>query len=208
MKGAFGPRVGFAYAPNDKTSIRGGYGIFYYRAEGNVTFSQVNIQPFLQNVEFDFANLGNITAGTPNNTGLQGGISAIDPALKNPYIEQYSLGIQRELPKGMLLETTYVGNVGHHLIRQPNVNFPNLASVAANPSFSTNYFNPYKGFTGISQYRSDSNSNYNSLQIYLSKRTGRITYTASYTFAKTLGDSQSNGYSSRTGATSTTTTAS
>jgi len=195
MNGAFGPRVGFAYAPNDKTSIRGGYGIFYYRAEGNVTFSQVNIQPFLQNVEFDFANLGNITAGTPNNTGLQGGISAIDPKLKNPYIMQYSLGIQRELPKGMLLETTYVGNVGHHLIRQPNINFPNLASVAANPSFSTNYFNPYKGFTGISQYRSDSNSNYNSLQIYLSKRTGQITYTASYTFAKTLGDSQSNGNS-------------
>ena len=193
MNGAFGPRIGFAYAPEEKTSIRGGYGIFYYRAEGNVTFSQVNIQPFLQNVEFDFSNLGSVNSGTPNNTGLQGGISAIDPKLKNPYVEQYSLGIQRELPMGMLLETTYVGNVGHHLIRQPNINFPNLASVAANPSFNNNYFNPYKGFTNIGQYRSDSNSNYNSLQVYLSKRTGRLAYTIGYTFAKGLGDSQSNG---------------
>lgn len=193
MKGAFGPRIGFAYAPEDKTSIRGGYGIFYYRAEGNVTFSQVNIQPFLQNVEFDFSNLGSVNSGTPNNTGLQGNISAIDPQLKNPYVEQYSLGVQRELPMGMLLETTYVGNVGHHLIRQPNINFPDLASVAANPSFNNNYFNPYKGFTNISQYRSDSNSNYNSLQVYLSKRTGRIAYTIGYTLAKGLGDSQSNG---------------
>jgi hypothetical protein len=193
MHGAFGPRVGFAYAAGDKTSIRGGYGIFYYRAEGNVTFSQVNVQPFLQNVEFDFANLGNISAGSPNNTGLQGGISAIDPSLKTPYTEQYSLGIQRQLPMGMLLETNYVGNVSHHQIRQPNINFPSLASVAANPSFSTNYFNPYKGFTSIGQYRSDSNYNYNSLQAYLSKRTGRVTYTIGYTFAKGLGDSQSNG---------------
>lgn len=193
MSGAFGPRVGFAYAPGDKTSIRGGYGIFYYRAEGNVTFSQVNIQPFLQNVQFDFANLGNVSAGTPNNTGLQGGISAIDPGLKNPYVEQFSFGVQRELPKGMLLETTYVGNVGHHLLRNPNINFPDLPSVAANPKNSTNYYNPYKGFTGISQWRSDSNSNYNSLQVYLSKRTGMVTYTVGYTFAKGLGDSQSNG---------------
>jgi hypothetical protein len=193
MSGAFGPRVGFAYAPGNKTSIRGGYGIFYYRAEGNVTFSQVNIQPFLQNVQFDFANLGNVSAGTPNNTGLQGGISAIDPGLKNPYVEQFSFGVQRELPKGMLLETTYVGNVGHHLLRNPNINFTDLPSVAANPKNNPNYYNPYKGFTGISQWRSDSNSNYNSLQLYLSKRTGMITYTVGYTFAKGLGDSQSNG---------------
>ena len=195
MHGAFGPRVGFAFAPDDKTSIRGGYGVFFYRAEGNVTFSQVNIQPFLQNVEFDFANLGNISAGTPNNTGLQGGINAINPKLKNPYVEQFSLGVQRELPFGMLLETTYVGNVGHHLLRQPNINYPNLASIAANPGNSTNFYNPYKGFTSIAMWLSDSNSNYNALQVYLSKRTGMITYTVGYTFAKGLGDSQSNGNS-------------
>jgi hypothetical protein len=44
-------------------------------------------------------------------------------------------------------------------------------------------------------YLSDSNSNYNALQAYLSKRTGMITYTVGYTFAKGLGDSQSNGNS-------------
>jgi hypothetical protein len=196
MHGAFGPRVGFAYAPGAKTSIRGGFGTFYYRPEGNVGFSQVNIQPFLQNIEFDNANLGNITAGSPNNTGLQGGISAIDPHLKNPYIDQYSLGVQRELPFGMLLETTYVGNVGHHLLRQPNINTPNIAQVAAGasqtPQINSNFYNPYKGFTSIGQNRSDSNTNYNALQAYLSKRKGALTFTVSYTFAKGLGDSSSN----------------
>ncbi len=193
MHGAFGPRVGFAFAPDTHTSIRGGFGSFYYRPEGNVGFSQVNIQPFLQNVEFDNANLSNISAGTPNNTGLQGGISAIDPTLKNPYIEQYSFGVQRELPLGMLLETTYVGNVGHHLLRQPNINTPSITAVAANPANNANYYNPFKGFTSIAQNRSDSNSNYNALQVYLSKRKGALTATVSYTFAKGLGDSSSNG---------------
>jgi hypothetical protein len=192
MHGAFGPRLGFAYAADPKTSIRGGFGVFYYRPEGNVGFSQVNIQPFLQNIEFDNANLSNISAGTANNTGLQGSISAIDPKLKNPYVEQYSLGVQRELPFGMLLETTYVGNVGHHLLRQPNINTPPIASVAANPSVNANFYNPYLGFSAINQNRSDSNSNYNALQLYLSKRTGALTLTAGYTFAKALGDSSAN----------------
>jgi hypothetical protein len=40
MSGAFGPRIGLAYAPDAKTAIRGGFGTFYYRAEGNVTSSR------------------------------------------------------------------------------------------------------------------------------------------------------------------------
>jgi hypothetical protein len=192
MKGAFGPRVGFAYAPDAKTSIRGGFGVFYYRVEGNVSFSQVNVQPWLQNVEFDNANLSNISGGTPNNTALQGGISAIDPKIKNPYVDDYSFGVQRELPWNMLLETTYVGNLGHHLLRQPNINAPTPAQVATNTSYNSNYFNPYQGFTGISQNLSDSNSNYNALQAYLTKRTGQVTFTSGYTFGKALGDSSTN----------------
>jgi hypothetical protein len=192
MNGAFGPRLGFAYAPTEKTSIRGGFGSFYYRPEGNTGFSQVNLQPFLQNVEYDYANLGNITGGTANNTALQGTVTAIDPNLKNPYVDQYSLGVQQEIPFGFLMETTYVGNVGHHLLRQPNINYPSLAAVAANPSYSSNYFNPYKGFGAINQNRSDSNSNYNALQAYLTKRRGRVTATIGYTFSKALGDSSSN----------------
>jgi Carboxypeptidase regulatory-like domain len=196
MHGAFGPRIGFAYSADDKTSIRGGFGTFYYRPEGNVGFSQVNLQPFLQNVEFDYANLSNISGGTANNTALQGTVTAIDPSLKNPYVEQYSFGVQRELPLGFLLETTYVGNVGHHLLRQPNINYPNLASVAAGNSnglsINSAYYNPYRGFSAINQNRSDSNSNYNALQMYLTKRRGAVNATIGYTYGKSLGDSSSN----------------
>lgn len=192
MMGAFGPRIGFAYAYNDKTSVRGGFGIFYFRPEGNLTFSQVNTAPWLQLVEYDNANLSNISGGAANTSALQGSITAINPKMKSPYVDDFSVGVQRELPYSMLLEATYVGNLGHHLVRQPNINTPTPAQVASNTSYSSNYFNPYAGFTSISQWLSDSNTNYNALQLYLTKRTGQVTLTSGYTLAKSLGDSSSN----------------
>ena len=192
MNGAVGPRFGFAYAAGDKTSIRGGYGMFYFRPEGNLTFSQVNVAPFLSNTEFDNGNLATLGTGTPNTSAIQGTITAINPHLINPYVQQYSLGVQRQLPYDILLETSYVGNVGRHLVRQPNINFPSLTGTAANTGIGTNYFNPYKGYSTISMWLSDSTTNYNSLQIYASKRAGRVSFTAGYTYAKNLGDSSSN----------------
>jgi hypothetical protein len=197
MNGAFGPRVGFAYAANNDTVIRGGAGLFYYRPQGNLIFSQLSLPPFLSNTQFDTGNLGTLTSGTANNTGTQGTISAIDPTNHNPYTLQYSLGVQRQLPKSVLFEINYVGNVAHHQLRQPNINFPDLAPVVANvaagsPISSTNYFNPYKGFTVINSNRFDSNYNYNALQAFASKRAGIVTFTLAYTYSKALGDSNGN----------------
>ncbi len=193
MHGNFGPRLGFAYNPEPNTVIRGGFGAFYFRPEGNLIFSQLNLPPFLSNTEYDFGNLSTVSAGSTNNTGLQGTISGINPLLKNPYTYQYSLGVQHQLPRGVFFETNYVGNVAHHLVRQPNINFPNLAQVAAAPSgYRPNFYNPYKGYTTINEWLSDSNTNYNSLQVYVAKRTGFLTFTTSYTYSKNLGDSSSN----------------
>ena len=197
MHGAFGPRVGFAYAVDEKTAIRGGAGLFYYRPQGNLVFSQLNLPPFLQNTQFDTGNLATIGSLAANTTGLQAGISAIDPTSKNPYTWQYSLGVQRQVTHNVLVEINYVGNVAHHQLRQPNINFPGLGAVVANATgantiSSTNFFNPYKGFTSIAQNRFDSNYNYNALQMFASKRVGVVTATLAYTFSKALGDSNGN----------------
>ena len=189
----FSPRFGFAYSFDAKTVIRGGFGMFYNRPEGNLTFSQVNLPPVLQITEFDNGNLSNITGGAPANSLPVGSISAINPALKAAYVEQYSFGIQRELPKALFLETTYVGGLGRHLLRQPNINFPDLPQVAANPSYNTNYFAPYPGYTTLQQYQSDSTSNYHALQAFLSRRAGSVIFTTGYTWSKALADASGEG---------------
>jgi hypothetical protein len=194
----FSPRFGFAYVATAKTVIRGGYGMFFARPQGNMIFSQVNVPPILAVSQFENGNLAN-PSGAAGVLAPNGNITAIDPKVVNGYSEQISLGVQRELPKGIFAEVSYVSTLGRHLLRQPNINqipFDLNAANQALPSAQrvTNAtLVPYRGYSNITQYRSDSTSNYNALQVYLNKRKGNVFFTAGYTYSKALGDSSAQG---------------
>jgi hypothetical protein len=193
------PRFGFSYAPfnDDKTSIRGGFGMYYDKVEGNLIFSQVNVPPFVSTPSLSNGNLANPSGGTPANAALLGTINSIDPNLDIAYSMNFSLGVQRELPRGFFVEANYVGNLGRHLIRQPDINQASFAALTANlppgPNVNTNTLRPYKGFTQILYRLSDANSNYNGMQLYAAKRKGNLELTASYTWSKALTDTSGNG---------------
>jgi Carboxypeptidase regulatory-like domain len=195
------PRFGFAYAPfhDDKTSIRGGFGMFYDKVEGNLIFSQLNVPPFISQPQFENGNIASPSGGTPSALAPFGSINSIDPNLNISYSMNFSLGVQRELPKGFFVEATYVGNEGRHLIRQPDLNqapFKALADNAALPTaqqVSVNALRPFKGFSNILFRMSDANSNYNGLQLYVAKRKGNLELTGSYTWSKVLTDTSGNG---------------
>ena len=200
VQNLFMPRFSFAYAPfhDSKTSIRGGFGTFHDRPEGNLVFSQTKLPPFTPQVQYQNSNLSNPSGGSAPAAAPQGGITAIDPLLRVPAVYTYNFGIQRELPWGMLLETTYAGNVGHHLIREPNINEPSFEQLEANQALpsaqrpATNSILPYRGFTGISYYVSDSNSNYNALQVRATRRRGNALFTINYTWSHALADTPGN----------------
>ena len=195
------PRFSFAYSPfaDNKTAIRGGFGMYYDKVEGNLIFSQVNVPPFISQPQFENGNLANPSGGNPSALAPFGAISAIDPNLDISNSMNFSLGVQRELPRGFFVEATYVGNLGRHLIRQPDLNAAPFAAQAANAALpsaqrvSVNALRPYKGFTNINFRLSDANSNYHGMQLYAAKRKGDLQLTAGYTWSKVLTDTSGNG---------------
>jgi carboxypeptidase family protein/TonB-dependent receptor-like protein len=122
----FGPRLGFAYAMtrDSRTVLRGGFGMIYDRIQGNLIYNPIfenppnAINPVFEDGRIqDIPNLltANGDLGKPNVTG-----AARDG--KVPTIYNFSLGIQREIGRGISIDVAYVGSLSRHLVQTRNLN--------------------------------------------------------------------------------------
>jgi hypothetical protein len=119
------PRVGFAYDPsgNGKMAIRGGYGVFFEHTNGNEGNTEslegtppLVLSPVQTNIP-GYANIGsNIGAQLPL------GARSIPNKAIWPYVQQWHLDVQKELPKNLVATVSYVGSKGTHLTLQKDLN--------------------------------------------------------------------------------------
>lgn len=131
------PRFGLAYKLNEKTVIRGGYGIFFGflgQRRGDVTqsgFSRdtpiittVDGIHFTSTLSNPFPNgiLEPLGAAQGPQTFLGQAITFFNPKPLAPYNQRWDLGFQRELPGGWIAEASYVGNRGTHIEITRNLN--------------------------------------------------------------------------------------
>jgi outer membrane receptor protein involved in Fe transport len=185
-EGLFAPRLGVAFTPNPKTSVRAGFGLFFDKPEGNIIFGQPGIVPFLFSASFTNGLLAN-PSGPGGSTPTLFDMSSVDPKLRVSRTAQYSLSVQNESLYGVQLQAAFVGNMGRHLLRQPNINQPSMTAALAAPSGTyINQIRPYLGYGNISQFTGDATSNYNGLQLTAEKRRGALTTTINYTWSKVL----------------------
>ncbi|WP_245817868.1 TonB-dependent receptor [Granulicella rosea] len=187
----FAPRVGFAFAPDLKTALRGGFGTSYvhYTRAGSgdilainapqalfVAVNQANLKPSTTNhcagsptvsqigVCYVSAEQGFPTGLTTTFNPLTDNITYVPKNTRDSYVESYYLSVQRELFKNTRLDIAYVGN--HGLKLQGFVNANQL-----NPSIGYAQANrPFTQFSDITEALNEFSSNYNSLQVRYEQR--------------------------------------
>jgi outer membrane receptor protein involved in Fe transport len=208
-KNNFGPRFGFAWDVfgNAKTSVRGGFGMFYdiLKGEDNLQFN--GQPPFFASADIfpstytgsgatglqdPFASAGAINPfpSKPPSKNLNwadagylpvggGSLYLVDPNLKTPYVFQYNLSIQQQLPSNTMLELGYVGYSAHGL----------TSLVDENPfpiGQTQRLFGP--NFSNLYEFQNISRANYNSLEVSLTRRFSSSRLGSSFfTVAETFG---------------------
>ncbi len=206
----FAPRLGFAWdvTGDGRTSLRGGYGIGYERNFGNVTFNMIQNPPNYETVQ-DTASATNIIPISPANFGPLAGtggtrtlppasIRNVDPNIRTAYSHFYSVSLEHQLTKNLLIGADYTGSRGVHLYDIEILNRFGYGNVflgdpcttgpaAAVAQDCTSTLNTQ--YTGINRRGDKGLSNYNGLNLKtVARNFGNIglTLTANYTWSHAI----------------------
>ncbi len=200
----FAPRLGFAFSPRrgGKTVIRGAWGIYYDTPNGNLFIDNrgsrdsgrgTSRNPGGPSPVFTITNnslltvvkdqpvFGSVTPQPPF------GAYTINQNLTAPYVQNFSLNVQRQLSPSAVLQVGYVGSQARKLLITRNENQPPPSPTSYTSSGFTAarpFGLAFPQFAGITELSSSADSHYNSLQVSLRNTTWRgLTGQMAYTFS-------------------------
>ncbi|MCS7026632.1 MAG: carboxypeptidase regulatory-like domain-containing protein [Bryobacteraceae bacterium] len=192
-KNNFAPRFGFSYLAGQdaKMVIRGGWGVFYAPFSGAVT-------AFLAGGPYSLSSTINnaINNGVPLITfespfGAPGApgtlnLNGVHPRLRNSYVMQYNLSIERELIRDLGLRVSYIGSRGVQIPFQRNVNQPPPSLGPAR--------RPFPAYNNLIWAENGAYNSYSGLQTQITHRFSRhLTLTSAWTWAKQISEVDDTG---------------
>jgi hypothetical protein len=219
QKANFAPRFGFAFDVfgDGRTSFRGGYGWSFDDAEVSYYETAVFNNPpavatySVNQTSFDSPAGGALTALSTTPAWIR----AVPLDYKTPYVQQYSLDVQQQVTPTLMMDIGYFGDHGTHLLGALEINQPapgawvgkvqpsNSGSACIDPDTNQqsflnstcdrvlNQIKPYLGYFSVDALRTVFSSNYNSLQVKVTKRfKGKSYIDANYTWSRDLTNAQ------------------
>jgi len=200
QKSDFAPRFGIAYAFDDKSVLRAGYGLFTTRldstgalnnflpiepqlgATGPFSISQVyynvtspGTQPLLSCPDPYPSSTASASVPSQNVNGYPRNIN-------HGRLQQYSVTYERQV-HDIGLRLSYLGSHGGSLDYTVNTNLPTPSTTTFTASMR-----PYPQFVDTTMLRFDGSSRFNSLQFEAKRRVGHLTFSGSYSLTESLAD--------------------
>ncbi len=203
------PRLGFAYdvRGDGRTVVRGGWGVYFDKVMGNITGNELRIAGKKSvNVSLSNPSLTDPIAGRTladfQKSATSGTVIAYD--YKTPQERQVSIGIAQQIGANVGVQADYVHITGRNEPRARDINLFSTSDIPALralnlpvplPADPNTYGRPNPAWVNITQYETTARSQYDGLQMGLSKRMShRYQFQGTYTLSWTKNDHEGNRF--------------
>ncbi len=206
------PRAGFAYDVSGRQNIvvRGGFGVFYDRPQGNQVFDLITNPPGLQSTTLQWGLAREISP-----TGALYAPVGLNPNVyewETPVVYQWNLGVQWKLPAEFVLDVSYVGSESRDLLQQRQINAlpygtaylpesqdptrgqtctgcSSLSTLPGGNAKPTDLLrSTYPGYANVRMWEFSAYANYKALQTTISRRFYKgLMFSANYTASSAKG---------------------